>query len=178
MRLAFLEKWKWWVCGWTGTAQCLQPSEEFVPENQSAYYSFIKEACYPKKKKEEESWANTVTLWYDCFPLGTYSLFFFGFIEIYKEYWRSRFKIISKFDILLLFSNLEIILISFYYKNWLNNNSVFYKCIIIITLLFFQFPFHSCSYTYISLSSFSHGSFTHTSAWVSTELHAVYKTYK
>ena len=44
-------------CGWNGTGQCLlKPSEEFVPENQSAHYSFIKEALLlQKKKKEAES---------------------------------------------------------------------------------------------------------------------------
>ena len=82
-------------CGWNGTAQCLQqPSEEFVPENQSAYYSFIKEALLLQKRKKKK-----LNYSVPCDVIASLMahilFFFFGFAEIYKEYWRSKFKIIQ-----------------------------------------------------------------------------------
>jgi len=61
--------------GWNGTAQCLQqPSEEFVPENQSAYYSFIKEAFLLQKRKKKKL---NYTVYFVMWLLPLWHIFFF-----------------------------------------------------------------------------------------------------
>ena len=92
-RLTFLRsgRWVWlnWNCSVSSATKwgiCARKSKCLLLLHQGSFAT-------PKKKKEEESWATQCTLWYDCFPFGTYS--FFGFAEIYKEYWRSRLKIIQ-----------------------------------------------------------------------------------
>lgn len=56
-----------------------------MPENQSAYYSFIKEALLLQKRKKKKR-AELHSVLCDMIASLWAHILFFGFAEIYKEY--------------------------------------------------------------------------------------------
>lgn len=93
--VGILEKWKVGVAELELLSVFCQV--KFVPENQSAYYSFIKEAALPKKKKERRAELHSVLC--DMIASLWAHILFFGFAEIYKNYEEVDLRL-YKFDII------------------------------------------------------------------------------
>ena len=81
--------------------KCLQqPSEEFVPENQSAYYSFIKEALLLQKRKKKK--LNYSVPCDVIASLMAHILFFFLVLQKYIKNTEEVNLRLYKFDIIIV----------------------------------------------------------------------------